>query len=285
MIAQVEFLRIPHNNPPTELLVLTAHLDESGQESDQYVVIAGYIGNDDQWTECAKQWRIALGKRKNLHMRELRWNGKKAFRTRLLMERITPVAANCGLIPVAASVKVSDYADLVDDGVLVKRLTQGYVFAAEFVMVAILVWALAKRDRIAVVFEQQDEFSGVVEPICTFLGTAGLFKIPGSDLPILSGVEFVPKSSTILTQLADCLAFATLQDLRDSKSHKAIWTGPVLTKNHMKVSREDMRRIMSSPSYGELKEIGRRFEAMFKKAYETKKQRWREEKAKRVREV
>jgi hypothetical protein len=137
--------------------MLTAYLDESGQETDQHVVVGGFLGDDEQWCELSKQWREGLAPRKNLHMRELRWNGNKAYRTRLLMEKLTPIPAKCGLLPIAISLNVSDYSDLIEDTLLTKRITAGYIFAAEIAVVGALIWAWAKKDTVKVVFEQQDE--------------------------------------------------------------------------------------------------------------------------------
>ncbi len=57
--------------------MLTAYLDESGHDSKDWMCLAGFLGNENQWKDCSEKWRIGLGpNRKSLHMRTLRWNNE-----------------------------------------------------------------------------------------------------------------------------------------------------------------------------------------------------------------
>src|SRR5208283_2300018 len=68
------------------LAMLTAYFDESGiHKGDHLCVVAGWVGNDAQWTSFVVDWIKALGHRKNLHMKSLRsWSGHRAYYERFL---------------------------------------------------------------------------------------------------------------------------------------------------------------------------------------------------------
>ena len=86
--------------------MLTAYLDESGQESKGFVFIAGFLGNEEQWNKCAADWKAALGNRHGLHMRKLRWTSP---RTPGLLAKLRPVPRKSGLEPMIGGVKVSEF--------------------------------------------------------------------------------------------------------------------------------------------------------------------------------
>ena len=75
--------------------MLTAYLDESGHESKGLIILAGFLGNFDQWTKCEAGWKAALGKRQHLHTKELRWS--KPERVKRLLESLGPVPHFAGL--------------------------------------------------------------------------------------------------------------------------------------------------------------------------------------------
>ena len=228
-------------------MLKTAYVDESGHESKQHVILAGFLGDDEQWDECAQQWRVGLADRKALHMRELRWKSKSNHRVRKLLERLGPIPYNCGLRAVFSGVNVSDYADLIS-GTLVERANKGYILALYHLVPPILA-SLKGEERLKLVLEENTQyktFGGLTEIICSALAkvtTNRIFRTP-SGLPRLSGVEFIPKSSSLLTEPADYLAFAILQMCRDPKSQKARWCLPILGDGRgtgQFVSREKLR--------------------------------------------
>jgi hypothetical protein len=53
--------RIPDDKPPKALLMLTAYLDESGQEQDDWMFIAGFMGDDAAWQKFVPLWTKAIG--------------------------------------------------------------------------------------------------------------------------------------------------------------------------------------------------------------------------------
>src|SRR5216117_2373707 len=88
------FFSSPQDHPAKWLFMLTAYVDESGHESPDWVIVAGLLGNDDQWKQLATDCRLALGNRKRFHMKSLRW---KHERTKKLLQTLGPLPAKCGL--------------------------------------------------------------------------------------------------------------------------------------------------------------------------------------------
>ena len=69
----------PHDNPPKWAFMLIAYLDESMENNPRgYTVMAGFLGNKNQWTTCAEEWRKALVPKQNLHVKKLRgWKNNR----------------------------------------------------------------------------------------------------------------------------------------------------------------------------------------------------------------
>jgi hypothetical protein len=207
------------------LLVLTAYLDASGQQSQDYVFIAGFLGNEQQWKQCARDWRAGLGQRKALHMNELRWaNG----RTKKLLAKLGPIPMSAGLEPMVGGVKVSDYSDLISGGVE-EVLLNGYVTALYPLLIQCL-RLIPKNERLELVFEQQDRYAPFANAM---LGAISRMRIPevlltDEGLPKLASWRWVPKESTMLLQPADYLAYTTTQVYRDSHSERAQMCMPII---------------------------------------------------------
>jgi hypothetical protein len=89
---------------------ITVYLDESGQESQNYVIVSGFFGDEEQWKICAEKWREGLGRKQGLHMKELRF---KKDRDRILLARLGPIPGQCGLTGVFGCIKASDYQDMI----------------------------------------------------------------------------------------------------------------------------------------------------------------------------
>ena len=222
------YFRSPHDSPPTWLLslMLTAYLDESGQDSKDWVFIAGFLGNDEQWQKCATDWKTALGQKSRLHMRELRWNHPRTAR---LLAKLGPIPRNAGLEPVLGGVRVSHYADLIAGGIE-EKLLNGYVAALYPLLIQMLKW-IPRNERVEIVFEEQQRYAPFANAM---LGSLAALRIPAEvmltrdGLPKLAGWKFVPKESTILTQPADFLAYATTQVYRDRNSERAKMCMPIV---------------------------------------------------------
>jgi hypothetical protein len=213
-----EIFSTPYDRPPDCPFMLIAYLDESGHEGKDAVVVAGFLGNENQWTLCEGLWREGLGKRKSLHMKSLRW---KKDRVRQLLERLGPIPHKCGLRALVGGVRISDYHDLVA-GTKAEKLTKGYQFCVMTVMDA-LAKNLPNDETVKLIFETQDQYEvqarNIFENNKHHVTTFGEAKF--------SSIDFIPKDSTSLTQPADYLAFAILQDYRDPKSTRARWCAPI----------------------------------------------------------
>ena len=92
--------------------MLTGYFDESGHQSKDHVIIAGFVGNESQWTSVAEAWNKGLGRRKTLHMSKLR--GWSKPHTGRLLERLGTIPKQFSLQPAMGGVRVSDYEDLID---------------------------------------------------------------------------------------------------------------------------------------------------------------------------
>jgi hypothetical protein len=206
--------------------MLTAYLDETGHESDEWVFVAGFYGNDEQCRRLATEWKQVLGRRSKFHMSSLRW---KHHRTKRLLSALGPIPSRCGLQRIAGGVKVSDYADLIHAGTMHEKALKGYVLCLLGMMFQVLCH-LPQGERLEIVFEQQDEYEPLAHDVLSMLAKSDhpWMKMQTGEMK-LAKWSFVPKQSTILTQPADYLAYALLQRHRDIDSQRAQWTESILT--------------------------------------------------------
>lgn len=218
------YFRSPEDAPPKWLLMLRAYIDESGHESKGWMFIAGYLGNEEQWQDFVPKWKAALGQRKFLHMKELRW---KKESTKRLLERLGPIPEACGLEGAMCGVRYQDYEDLVT-GTAYERLIKGYI-ACLIPMVIQILRGIPKHERLELFLEEQRQYAPFADM------ALGLSIIPGHQWttttdgrPKLARWGFVPKGSTIMTDPADYLAFALRETWTDRKSRKAEWCRPIL---------------------------------------------------------
>jgi hypothetical protein len=235
-----ELFATPHDHPPNWLLMLTAYLDESGHEGNT-VIVAGFLGSDTQWERCATDWRIGLGpQRRLLHMKDLRWS-KHGVRNMLATLGAIPHAS--GLRAVMGVAPVEYYKDLVV-GTLAERMAKGYYIAVIAIIDAI-VKNIPKDETVKLVFEQQDEY----EPSTRMIFAVHTGTTP-SGLRKLSGIEYIPKDSSVLIQPADFLAFALLQGFRDRTTKKYKWCLPILRNTQtafgMVPDRDNLRKIIKN---------------------------------------
>ena len=207
--------------------MLTAYLDESGHEAKEWMFVAGFLGNEEQWTNLVPLWRAALGQRKALHMKGLRWNSS---RTKELLARLGTIPDKCKLTPVLGGVRVKDYEDLLV-GTPAQRLLKGYVTCIYPLVINVL-RHIPSSERLEIVLEQQDEYQPFAE--CALAAIVSLRKqrpdwfLTDDGLPKLAKWSFVAKDSTILTQPADYFVYALRQLYQDKNSKKTEWCKPIL---------------------------------------------------------
>jgi len=207
--------------------MLTAYFDESGQESREFAVIAGFIGDKDAWGQLVSPWRKALGQRRSLHMHDLRFKNQSV---RMLLERRAPIPTGSGLTPVHGGIRVCDYEDLLPNSSIFKKLHSGYMSALFAVVVGILKW-LPEGERVELFFEQQDTYSWLTEIVLQLVAKSSLPVCWSSNgKPKLARWGYVIKGSTPLTEPADFFAFSLLHQERDPLSLKSKWCRPLLDK-------------------------------------------------------
>jgi hypothetical protein len=222
--------------------VLTAYLDESGQESNDYVFIAGFLGNDDQWKQCASDWKIGLGKRNGLHMKKLRWAYPKKIEP--LLNRLGPIPYNCHLRPLLGGVRVSHYDDLVA-GDIKRKIMAGYM-AALYPLVIQMLKVVPSNERVEIIFEAQTTYEPFVNIMLENLSKCDPQYLTAGGIPKLANWKFVPKNSTVLTQPADYLAYAVTQAYRDENSQKAKLCAPIFPEKAIGqvMTRSEVRHII-----------------------------------------
>ena len=215
--------RIPHDNPPQVLLMLTAYLDETGQEQDDWMFIAGFMGDDAAWKEFPPLWAEAIGpQRSHLHMKELRF---PKLAVRKMLERAALVPKRCGLIPIAAGVRLKDYADLL----VAERdifIHAAYMMCCNAVTIFALK-SIPDTERLEVVFEFQKQYrwyaAQELQNISETMEHPELLMADGRTSKLASW-RFISKSATVLCEPADYLAYALLQQARNKNSLKSLWT-------------------------------------------------------------
>jgi hypothetical protein len=189
--------------------------------------IAGYMGDDAAWREFPYLWLEAIGpQRKHLHMKDLRFTKLPVQR---MLRRAALVPKQCGLIPVAAGVRLRDYVDLLteEEDVLVHA---AYMMCCK----AVTVFAMRSRprnERVEVVLERQDRYGWYaaleLEKISEESRLPELLMEDGKTSKLASW-RFVDKESTVLCEPADYLAYALLQHSRNKQSIKSRWTYPII---------------------------------------------------------
>lgn len=215
----------PHDAPPTRLFMITAYLDESHHSDvQQYSFVAGFWGKKDHWDALALKWPEALGKRKVLHLSELRWNDSKSERrVRDLLAKLGPIPYECGVVPVWAGVRTKDYLDLIANDSRCMESISGYVICLAHILLK-LCTSLPAYERIKVVCEVQTKY----EPFARSLFSA--FQITAQRervWPQLKSIEFVRKNSTILLQPADYLAYALGHFFNENGGKRDLWCRPI----------------------------------------------------------
>lgn len=199
--------RSPSRNYPF-LCMLRVYFDESGHHGGRFCVVAGFIGNEDQWTEFEKSWLVALAPRKHLHMNGLRWTKPRTAR---LLARLGPVPHKHGLMPVVGVVTHSAYAAAIAPTM---PFLKPWLLCVGMCARDILRW-LPPYETIKFVFEQQTEYERHVQMLYSAMLALGATE------PRFVGLEFVRKQATYCTEPADYLAFQWREFCANKDSHKA----------------------------------------------------------------
>jgi hypothetical protein len=208
--------------------VFTAYLDESGQEQDDWMFIAGYVGGEAAWGKFPGLWAKALGsQRTHLHMNRLRFI--KLHEQRMLA-RAALVPKQCGLTPILVTSRVKDYADMLTlegDGLI----HAAYIMCCKAAVFAAL-RVVPSNERLEIVLERQDRYGLIaeqeIERISKSTEVPEVLLMEDGKTPKLANWRFIEKKDSVLCEPADYLAYAFLQYARNKTSVKSRWTYPII---------------------------------------------------------
>ncbi|HKD62298.1 MAG TPA: DUF3800 domain-containing protein [Terracidiphilus sp.] len=209
--------------------MLTAYLDESGHDRKDFALIAGFLGNAEQWEKCEEDWIAALGSRRHLHMNSLQWS--KEQRVGRLLARLGPIPHAAGLTALYAVARVADYEDLID-GTHMQKLMKGYQICV-LGIVNLLMQDTSPNETFKTVFENQNEYANSVVQM-----HKGSRECAPDGRKRWASVEFVEKDDTVLTEPADYLAYALLQQARDPQSTRTRLCFPILQNPRYALARD-----------------------------------------------
>jgi hypothetical protein len=219
--------RIPHDRPPRRLLVFTAYLDESGQEQrENYMFVAGYVGDERAWARVAEPWLAAIHPRKHLHMKNLRFARESE---RKMLIRAASVSKECGLTPVLGGVRGGDYMDLIA-GTEDERKLAGYVTCC-FALIINTVRNIPKNERLEIVFQRQDRYWPLVEVAIAAIAQSRYWPemLTTDGRSKIATWRLAPQGEEEgLTELADCFSYSLFQAWRDKSSRRSQWCKPIL---------------------------------------------------------
>lgn len=224
--------------------MFTAYLDESGQEQDDWMFVAGFFGTEDQWNSLRGKWVEAIAPRKHLHLTSLRFKKDCVKNT---LAKAGPLPVSCGLIPMIGGVRQKDYMDLLS-GTRDQKVLNGYVNCASFAVINAM-RSLPPGESLEVVFEQQPRYG--------WMNDVAMQVIADDDHPELilpngksklASWRSVPKGSTNLTEPADYLAFALRHSWGNANSQKTRLCRPMLDSCEDKavgkiMTRDEIRQI------------------------------------------
>lgn len=207
-----------------KLAMLTAYFDESGTGSaEKLCIVAGFVGNEAQWTSFVADWILALGERKNLHLTKLRWK-KRYGKIVSDLARFGAIPHHYNLSPVSVGMRHRDFIDLWK-GKVRERFANPYMTCAQMCIGTVLHEIAGPDDEVQFIFDRQegrraqamDRLHDVV------------FKIARLD-PRVKGIEFRPLWTTVCLDPSDYLAFAVREGEIDKTSAKARASAPILSR-------------------------------------------------------
>jgi hypothetical protein len=220
-----ECFRIPHDAPPRWLLMLTAYVDETGQEQDDWMFIAGYYGDDAAWKRVANAWSIALGpQRKHLHMKTLRF---KRESERKMLAQLGRIPVDCGLVPILGGVRWKDFHAVVQ-GNADEQIMSGYIVCL-WAMLYDTLRHLPEGERLEIVFEEQNIYGALAQvAIRVFTESAPSEVLLADGRSKLANWRWASKDSTSLLEPADYLCYALAKFHKERGSVRDEWSRPIL---------------------------------------------------------
>jgi len=222
--------------------MIFGYFDESGENGDGFVVVAGLVGRKKDWKNFLKLWRRELGNRPSLHLKDMRLGHPSAPRRHGdLLRRLGSVPGQANLRAFAGHVRTAHYADKIK-GTIAEIGLAGYNVALVAMIDAMLESKLLpKHERIEFTFEDQVQFA---TPRAAIFHS---FRQIEKHKTCHHGRSRVGKDSSMekgpLLEAADYLAYAILQQLIDPDSQKAKITAPIIEASkplgHSEVTKEN----------------------------------------------
>jgi hypothetical protein len=242
------FGECPNDDPTRWSVMLSAYLDESGQESKGLVIVAGFIGDNHSWGKCALAWREGFNgsQRKTLHLSDLKF---KRQSEKKLLECLGPIPEQCGLKRISGSVNVADYYDMVERTVA-ELHAHGYSLSLVPLVLAIRD-AIPEDECYELIFEEQTALGFYRDKLLTFLSY-----ILANDPAVKSGTKknqliswkAMTKGQTRLFEPADYLCYHLSHNSREPGSIRTNWTKPIMGSGAIgtrHLTREACREIFS----------------------------------------
>ena len=208
--------------------MFTAYLDESGQEQDDCMFIAGYVGSEAAWGKFSGLWAKALGpQRTHLHMNRLRFI---KLHEQKMLARAALVPKQCGLTPILVTSRLKDYADMLTlEGD--SLIHAAYIMCCKAAVFAALK-VVPSNERLEIVLERQDRYGLIaeqeIERISKSTEVPELLLMEDGKTSKLANWRFIEKKDSALCEPADYLAYAFLQYARNKNSVRSRWTYPII---------------------------------------------------------
>jgi hypothetical protein len=193
--------------------MLTAYFDESGiHDGDHLCVVAGFVGNDAQWTAFVADWVPSIAPRMNLHMNSLRWN-QHPDRIGRLLAKVGPIPERYNLRPVSIGMRQRDYNELMK-GKLREDYTNPYMLCAQTCIAAVLS-EIAGPEEVLFIFERQHVYKKAMAAMHNIV-----FELIGVDSRV-KDINFISNKTTVCLDPADYLAFMVRERELDINSEKS----------------------------------------------------------------
>jgi hypothetical protein len=185
-----------------KLAMLTAYFDESGlAPSEQFCAVAGFVGNEAQWSSFIADWIPALGHhRRNLHMTKLRWNRRYEVIASDLA-RLGKIPHRYNLSPVRVGLWHRDVIDLVK-GKINETYANPYVICALTCIGVVLQEVIGPDDEIMFIFDlQKGRRAQTMETLHQIV-----FQSAKMDRRV-KDIDFRPHETTVCLDPADYYAY------------------------------------------------------------------------------
>jgi hypothetical protein len=205
------------------MAMLTGYFDESGiHKGDHLCVVAGWVGNEAQWHALAAHWIKALGRRKNLHMKKLRWKHHPDA-TKKLLATLGALPERYNLVPVYGGIWQRDYESIVK-GKVKATFTTPYMLAAQLCMTAAL-RGVSSSERIGFVFDKQTVYADPMRRM------EKIISLCENDNPRFQGISSISRTCTVCLDPADYLAYQIREFNQDKNSLRTKLGMPIFGKD------------------------------------------------------